>query len=67
MSFSFDRVVKAFVEWDIGLDDAVFEDMEVARMYVREALANQEFEESLEELEADGLVSFDWVDLVSID
>lgn len=65
MKFEFDQVVKVWCEWDIGLEDSVFEDMEAAEAYTREALVNCGIDDDFQSLKDDGLVTMEWIHLVS--
>lgn len=51
-------VVTAWCEWDVGLTDAVFASMEVAKREYARALEACCIEESVEELLADGMLGF---------
>lgn len=54
---------RVYSEWDIGLEDTIFEDMIDAESTVREHLVSSGIEDSLEELKGEGLVSFEPVEL----
>ena len=52
-------VYKVWCEWDIGLEGVMFASEEAARRDVKAALKDSDVEESLQELEDEGLVSFE--------
>lgn len=57
-------VVKVVSEWDIGLEDILFMEYRGARSATRLALEELGFEETLEELEAEGLIDYKWLEVI---
>lgn len=57
-------VVKVLCEWDIGVGDAVYSSVEVAEKHALLGLEYSGIEGTLDELEAQGLISFEWIDIV---
>jgi hypothetical protein len=53
------EVTTFLCEWDIGINDDIFIDEEVARVAVAHALVEMDVHETLEELEDQGLVVFE--------
>lgn len=51
-------IVTAWCEWDVGLNDAVFASLAVAKAKYAAALEDCGIEEPLEELMAEGLLGF---------
>lgn len=58
------QVTKLTCEWDIGVNECLWLDPERARKDTRKALKGCGIEESMEELEEDGLVNFEEVDVI---
>lgn len=57
-------VCKINSEWDIGHEDILFFEYATARQWVRDALADLGFEETLEELEDENLISYEWIEVI---
>ncbi|MNF40753.1 hypothetical protein D3C85_737360 [compost metagenome] len=58
-------VIKVWCEWDIGIEDVVYGSMTTAEKHVRQALLDCDIEASLEELYDNGLIGFNWIDVIS--
>ena len=56
-------VTTFWCEWDIGINDDIFIDEEVARVAVAAALTDMDIDETVEELEDQGLLGFDNVEV----
>ena len=56
--------IRVQCEWDIGLENVVYGSEEEAREAVRKILPQHGIEESLEELEDEGLVVYEYVETV---
>lgn len=53
------EVTTFWCEWDIGINDDIFIDEDVARVAVAAALIKVDIHEPLDELEDEGLVGFE--------
>lgn len=58
------EVVTIDCEWDIGVNESIYATSSLARDAAREALESCGIEESMEELENEGLISFNIVGVV---
>lgn len=61
------QVVKVWCEWEIGTENAVYATVELARADVVECLKNCGIDDPIDELEDEGLVSFEWIESVDTD
>lgn len=61
---SVSSVCKVISEWDIGHEDILFFEYNTARAWVRNALKALDFEESLEELEDEHLINYEWIEVI---
>ena len=59
------KVTRMWCEWDIGCNDDVFEDEDVARKMAEHCLECVGIEETLEELEEEGLIGFEDYEVVT--
>ena len=59
------NVTTVWCEWDIGISDAVFLNEEVARQHAVLALESCGVEETVEELEEEGLIAFETKEVVT--
>ena len=57
-------VIRIWCEWDIGNENIVFSDFDIARQWADQAIKDAGLEESMEELEQDGLIGFKQVQLI---
>lgn len=57
------HVTTFWCEWDIGCNDDIFSDEDVARAVVEQALIDMDLTETMEELEDQGLLGFDSVEV----
>ena len=53
------EVITILCEWDIGINDNVYATEELAREAAKTALLDCDIEETMDELEDDGLISFE--------
>lgn len=53
------KVMTILCEWDIGINDNVYATEELAREAAKAALLDCGIEETMDELEDDGLISFE--------
>lgn len=53
-------VYKFWCEWDIGINDELWFDQEDMLEDISKALKEVDIEESIEQLEDDGLIGFQW-------
>ena len=58
------EITTFWCEYDIGINERVFKDEDVARSHVRQALRDCGLKESLEELEEDVLVGFETQEVI---
>lgn len=56
-------IVKVHSEWNLGIPE-LFTEKSLAQIYVRSALSYLDIEESLEDLEKEGLISYEIVRVV---
>jgi hypothetical protein len=59
------QFVKFWCEWDIGYENCVFTTEDVCRKHVEQALKDCGIEEPVDELEAEGLVGFEFVNVIA--
>lgn len=59
------NVTTVWCEWDIGISDSVFLNEEVAREHATRALESCGVEETIEELEEEGLLGFETKEVVT--
>lgn len=59
------ELVTVNCEWDIGQEGIAFENHRLAVEWVKEALVDCGIEDTLEELEAEGLVNYDTLVVVT--
>lgn len=59
-----ETVYKINSEWDIGHEYYVFGTKEDAREFARRALIDCDFEETLEELEDEGLINYEALEVI---
>jgi hypothetical protein len=57
-------VYKVWCEWDIGLEDVVFDDEDVAERYARAAIAEM-MDDDFEDLVRESLIGLDIIEVIS--
>ncbi|QHJ79338.1 MAG: hypothetical protein [Bacteriophage sp.] len=57
-------VIRIWCEWDIGNENIVFSDFDIARQWADQAIKDSGLEESMEELEQHGLIGFEQLKLI---
>lgn len=58
------QVCKVWCEYDINQEYYVFASQTAAEKWVDEALEAQDFTESRDELEGEGLIGYEWVTVI---
>ena len=58
------RVYKIWCKWDIGQDDKLWQSAESSIIWAKEALISRGLDESYDELEYEGLIGFDFIDVI---
>lgn len=61
------KVYKVWCEWDWNQNEVVFDTKRAAELWVDKCIVDYGVEESRPELEEEGLVSIEWVDLMTIE
>ena len=57
-------VYKVWCEWDIGLEEVVFDDPDVAERYAREAIAEM-MDDDFDDLVRESLIGLDTIEVIT--